>query len=49
LEGNVHEQKWNSIGAITLKAGHILGNIQPLFKKIDEDKIKEQVNKLNSR
>jgi len=49
LEGNVHEQKWNSIGALTLKAGHILGNIQPLFKKIDEDKIKEQVNKLNSR
>ena len=49
LEGNVHEQKWNAIGAITLKAGHILGNIQPLFKKIDEVKIKEQVNKLNNR
>lgn len=49
LEGNVHEQKWNAIGSITLKAGHILGNIQPLFKKIDEVKIKEQVNKLNNR
>ncbi|MDW0181882.1 MAG: methionine--tRNA ligase [Nitrososphaeraceae archaeon] len=49
LEGNVHEQKWNAIGAITLKAGHILGNIQPLFKKIEEVKIKEQVNKLNNR
>jgi len=49
LEGNVHEQKWNAIGAITLKAGHILGNIQPLFKKVDEVKIKEQVNKLNNR
>jgi methionyl-tRNA synthetase len=49
LEGNVHEQKWNAIGAITLKAGHILGNIQPLFQKIDEVKIKEQVNKLNNR
>jgi len=49
LEGNVHEQKWNAIGAITLKAGHILGNIQPLYKKIDEVKIKEQVNKLNKR
>ena len=49
LEGNVHEQKWNAIGAITLKAGHILGNIQPLYKKVDEVKIKEQVNKLNKR
>jgi methionyl-tRNA synthetase len=49
LEGNVREQKWNAIGSITLKAGHILGNIQPLFKKIDEVKIKEQVNKLNNR
>jgi len=49
LEGNVHEQKWNAIGAITLKAGHILGNIQPLYKKVDEVKIKEQVNKLNNR
>ena len=49
LEGNVHEQKWNAIGAITLKAGHILGNIQPLFKKVDEVKIKVQVNKLNNR
>lgn len=49
LEGNVHEQKWNAIGAITLKAGHILGNIQPLFKKVDEVKIKAQVNKLNNR
>lgn len=49
LEGNAHEQKWNAIGSITLKAGHILGIIQPLFKKIDEVKIKEQVNKLNNR
>ena len=49
LEGNVHEQKWNAIGEITLKAGHVLGNIQPLFKKIDEVKIKEQANKLNNR
>ena len=49
LEGNAHEQKWNAIGSITLKAGHILGNIQPLFRKIDEVKIKEQVNKLNNR
>lgn len=49
LEGNIHEQNWNSIGIILLKPGHRLGEIEPIFKKVDKDKIKEQVNKLNNR
>ena len=49
LEGNIHEQNWDSIGTILLKPGHKLGDIEPIFKRIDNDKIKEQVNKLNNR
>lgn len=49
LEGNIHEQNWDSIGTIHLKPGHRLGEIEPIFKKVDKDKIKEQVNKLNNR
>lgn len=49
LEGNIHEQNWDSIGIILLKPGHRLGEIEPIFKKVDKDKIKEQVNKLNNR
>ena len=49
LEGNIHEQNWESIGTILLKPGHKLGDIEPIFKKVDNDKIKEQVNKLNNR
>jgi methionyl-tRNA synthetase len=49
LEGNIHEQNWDSIGTILLKPGHRLGEIGPIFKKVDKDKIKEQVNKLNNR
>ncbi|MFN2435130.1 MAG: methionine--tRNA ligase [Nitrososphaeraceae archaeon] len=49
LEGNIHEQNWDSIGTILLKPGHRLGEIEPIFKKVDKDKIKEQVNKLNNR
>ena len=49
LEGNIHEQKWDSIGTILFKPGHKLGEIGPIFKRIDNDKIKEQVNKLNNR
>jgi hypothetical protein len=32
-----------------MKPGHKLGEIEPIFKRIDNEKIKEQVNKLNSR
>jgi methionyl-tRNA synthetase len=49
LEGSVHEQDWNSIGTILLKPGHKLGEIEPIFKKVDNDKIKEQVSKLDNR
>lgn len=49
LDGSIHEQNWNSIGTLLLKPGHKLGDIEPIFKRIDNDKIKEQVNKLNSR
>ena len=49
LEGNIHDQNWGSIGTILLKPGHRLGEIEPIFKKVDKDKIKEQVNKLNNR
>jgi methionyl-tRNA synthetase len=49
LEGNIHEQIWDSIGTILLEPGHKLGQIEPIFKRIDNDKIKEQVDKLNNR
>jgi methionyl-tRNA synthetase len=49
LEGNVHEQNWKTIGSILLNPGHKLGDIEPIFKKLDTDKIKEQENKLNNR
>jgi methionyl-tRNA synthetase len=49
LEGNVHEQNWKTIGSILLNPGHKLGDIEPIFKKVDTDKIKEQENKLINR
>jgi methionyl-tRNA synthetase len=49
LAGNIHEQIWDSIGTILLEPGHKLGQIEPIFKRIDNDKIKEQVDKLNNR
>jgi methionyl-tRNA synthetase len=49
LAGNIHEQNWKTIGSILLDPGHKLGNIEPIFEKVDRDKIKEQGNKLNNR
>lgn len=49
LAGNIHEQNWKTIGSILLNPGHKLGDIEPIFEKIDRDKIKEQENKLNNR
>jgi methionyl-tRNA synthetase len=48
LEGSIYEQSWKTIGSILLKPGHRLGDIEPIFKKVDTDKIKEQENKLNN-
>jgi methionyl-tRNA synthetase len=49
LQDNIHEQRWNTIGEILLKPGDKLGDIEPIFKKVESDKIKEQINKLNDR
>ena len=49
LEGSVSEQSWKTIGSILLNPGHRIGDINPIFDKVDTDKIKEQENKLNNR
>ncbi|TLX67557.1 MAG: methionine--tRNA ligase [Thaumarchaeota archaeon] len=49
LQDNIHEQRWNTIGEISLNPGDKLGDIEPLFKKVESDNIKEQINKLNDR
>ncbi len=49
LKDKVHEQNWKTIGTIMLSPGHTLGDIEPIFKKVDIENIKEQINKLNTR
>ena len=49
LEGSVSEQSWKTIGSVLLNPGHKIGEINPIFDKVDTDKIKEQENKLNNR
>jgi methionyl-tRNA synthetase len=39
LIGNVHNQNWSRISQMDMKAGHKIGEIQPLFQKIEKNKL----------
>jgi methionyl-tRNA synthetase len=39
ISGNVNQNKWNSISDISLNAGHILGNVSPIFVKVEPEDI----------
>jgi methionyl-tRNA synthetase len=46
LEGNVSEQRWNSISEISIPSGHNLGTPTPLFNRVEESDIKSHKAKL---
>lgn len=46
LEGSVHKQSWDSASEFAIPAGHALGRVEPLFKKIEAKEIEEQKAKL---
>jgi methionyl-tRNA synthetase len=46
LGGSVHEQSWDSAAEFAVPAGHVLGRVEPLFRKIEAKEIEEQKAKL---
>ncbi len=46
MSGNVSEQRWSSISEITIKAGHKIGKVSPLFKKVEAVDIQTYKSKL---
>jgi methionyl-tRNA synthetase len=49
LNGSVHEQNWDSAAEFAMTAGHPLGKVEPLFKKIEAKEIEEQKAKLGGK
>jgi methionyl-tRNA synthetase len=49
LQGSVHGQSWDSAGEFTIPAGHALGRVEPLFKKLEAKEIEEQKAKLGRK
>jgi methionyl-tRNA synthetase len=46
MDGNVSEINWNETSKISLKPGHKIGKVEPLFAKIEPSVIDEQKTKL---
>ena len=46
LDGNISTEMFDEISSITLKQGHKLGQVSPLFEKVEESVIEEQKSKL---
>lgn len=46
LSGFVHEQKWSSANELVIKPGHRIKKPKILFKKVEDEKIEREVEKL---
>ena len=46
LDGIVSAEMFDEISSLTLKQGHKLGQVSPLFEKVEESVIEEQKSKL---
>src|SRR6185437_3040678 len=43
----IHKQQWKSVSQIKIPSGHILGNIEPIFRKIESKEIEIQKAQLS--
>lgn len=49
MSGAVHQQEWQSVSELKISAGHTLGTIEPLFRKIEHTEIEQQKAKLGKK
>jgi methionyl-tRNA synthetase len=42
LGGSVHEQSWQGAADFAIPAGHQLGRVEPIFRKVEAKEIEEQ-------
>ena len=48
MDGDLTDHPFDEISNITIKQGHKLGKISPLFEKVEESVIEEQKKKLGA-
>ncbi|MCS6768315.1 MAG: methionine--tRNA ligase [Candidatus Nitrosocaldus sp.] len=46
MQGSVHEQRWENASRLMIGAGHRVGSIKPLFRKIGREEVEAQKGRL---
>ena len=46
LKGNVQNANWDSISELEIKPGHALGDVSPLFTKVEPEDVKKYKKQL---
>jgi methionyl-tRNA synthetase len=46
MPGSIHSQRWSSASQMKIPPGQILGKIEPLFLKIEQEDVKKQKTEL---
>jgi len=46
LNGNIDESSWNDISVLGISTGHALGEVSPLFAKVEESDIEKYKKQL---
>ncbi|HII04331.1 MAG TPA: hypothetical protein HA350_06065, partial [Candidatus Nitrosotenuis sp.] len=49
MNGKVSDKHWNSISGLELKSGHVLGEIIPIFARIEDADIKKRKEKFETK
>ena len=49
MNGKVSDKHWNSISGLELKSGHVLGEITPIFARIEDADIKKRKEKFETK
>lgn len=48
LGGSIHQQSWDSASSLIVEAGHALGKVEPIFRRIEPAEIEKQKVKLGA-
>ena len=49
IQSSVHEQQWESASEMKIPPGHVLGKVEPIFRKVERTEIEKQKAKLSKQ
>lgn len=49
MSSKINEETWESLSELSIKVGHKIGTVAPLFAKVEESDIEEHKQKLGQQ